>query len=187
MKISFLAVLRWSLFFLKMLWDVVFRFKDFGDVSKVKSMFSLLVSTGNHCGELTCKEPDEILQNLIWFEITLFIFFHEFPFKYSISSFNSAMTSSLFCLCREVSWQDSLNWISIIVFSSFHKSPRTSFLTCFNFAFSFNLFKYVNKPSLTLSISGSESVSISMFDCMFDSLSTTTDIIYHSYTYMARV
>ena len=81
----------------------MFRFKDLGGVSKVKSMFSLLVSTGNHCDELTCKEPDEILQNLIWFEITLFIFFHEFPFKYSISSFNSAMTSSLFCLCREVS------------------------------------------------------------------------------------
>ena len=50
----------------------MFRLKHFGGVSKVKSMFSLLVSTGNHGDELSCKEPDELLQNPIRFEITLF-------------------------------------------------------------------------------------------------------------------
>ena len=50
----------------------MFRLKHFGVVSKVKSIFSLLVSTGNHGDELSCKEPDELLQNPIRFEITLF-------------------------------------------------------------------------------------------------------------------
>ena len=58
MQISFLALLRWSLFFLTCL----FRFKRFGGVLKVKSMFSLLVSTGSHGDELCCKEPDELLK-----------------------------------------------------------------------------------------------------------------------------
>ena len=61
MQISFLAPLRWSLFFINMLCDGVFRFNLFGGVSKVKSMFSLLVSTGNHGDELSCKEDDELL------------------------------------------------------------------------------------------------------------------------------
>ena len=56
-----------------MLWDDVFRFKHFGGVSKVKFMFSLPVSTGSHGDELSCKEPDELLQNLIRFEIALFL------------------------------------------------------------------------------------------------------------------
>ena len=50
----------------------MFRFKHFGGVYKVKSMFSLPVSTGNHGDELSCKEPDELLQNPVRFEITLF-------------------------------------------------------------------------------------------------------------------
>ena len=49
-------------------------------------MFSLLVSTSNHGDELSCKERDELLQNPIRFEITLF-FSLSSPFKYFISSF----------------------------------------------------------------------------------------------------
>lgn len=41
----------------------MFRFKHFEGVSKVKSMFLLLVSTGNHDDELSCKEPDKLLQD----------------------------------------------------------------------------------------------------------------------------
>ena len=50
----------------------MFRFKHFGGVYKVKSMLLLPVSTGNHGDELSCKEPDELLQNPVRFEITLF-------------------------------------------------------------------------------------------------------------------
>ena len=80
----------------------MFRSKHFGGVYKVKPMFSLPVSTGNHGDELSCKEPDQLLRNPLRFEITL-IFSLSSPFKYPISSFNSVMTSSLFCLCRDVS------------------------------------------------------------------------------------
>ena len=50
----------------------MFRFKDFGGVIKVKSMFSQLLSIGNHGHELSCTELDELLQNPIRFEVTLF-------------------------------------------------------------------------------------------------------------------
>ena len=50
----------------------MFRFKHFGGVSKVKFIFSLLVSTGNDGDELSYKEPDELLQNPIRLEITFF-------------------------------------------------------------------------------------------------------------------
>ena len=59
-------------------------------------MFSLLVSTGNYGDELSCKEPDDFLQNPIRFEIISF-FSLSSPIKYSISSFNSAITSLLLC------------------------------------------------------------------------------------------
>ena len=41
----------------------MFKFKRFEVVSKGKSMFLLLVSTGNHGDELSCKEPDKLLQD----------------------------------------------------------------------------------------------------------------------------
>ena len=44
----------------------MFKFTHFQGVSKVKSMFSLLVSTANHGDELSCKEPDQLLQNPIF-------------------------------------------------------------------------------------------------------------------------
>ena len=59
-------------------------------------MFSLLVSTGNYGDELSCKEPDDFLQNPIRFEIISF-FSLSSPIKYSISSFNSDITSLLLC------------------------------------------------------------------------------------------
>ena len=142
-----------------MLRDSGFRFKHLGGVSKVKSMFSLLVYL------LVTMVISYLLKSLMnVYKIRLG---SKLPYFFpwvppSISSFNSAMTLSLFCLCRDVSWQDSLNWFSIIVFSSFLKSSRTSFLTCFNFAYSYNLFTYVNESSIALPVPSSESISISL-------------------------
>ena len=55
-----------------MLRDSVLSLKHFGGISKVKSIFSLLVSAGNHCDGLSCEESDELLQDPISFEVTLF-------------------------------------------------------------------------------------------------------------------
>ena len=66
-----------------MLRDGVPRFKHFGGVSKVKSMFSLLVSTGNYGNELSCRDPDELLQNPRRFEIILF-FSMSSAFRHSV-------------------------------------------------------------------------------------------------------
>ena len=52
-------------------------------------MLSLLLSAGNHDDEFSYKEPDELLQNPIRFEI---FFPTSSPLKYSISCCNSAMT-----------------------------------------------------------------------------------------------
>ena len=56
-----------------MLRDSVLSLKHFGGISKVKSIFFLLVSAGNHCDELSCEESDELLQDPISFEVTLFL------------------------------------------------------------------------------------------------------------------
>ena len=56
-----------------MLRDSVLSLKHFGGISKVKSIFLLLVSAGNHGDELSCEESDELLQDPISFEATLFL------------------------------------------------------------------------------------------------------------------
>ena len=58
--------------------DNLLSLKHFGGISKVKSIFSLLVSAGNHGDELSCEESDELLQDPISFEVTSF-FFHDSP------------------------------------------------------------------------------------------------------------
>ena len=59
--------------FFNMLRDSVLSLKHFGGISKVKYIFLLLVSAGNHGDELSCEESDELLQDPISFEATLFL------------------------------------------------------------------------------------------------------------------